>query len=347
MSNVFFISIDSYNKTKEISNGAVQLLDRILDEEHITLGSYVPLKAHFGEKGNQTYIAPENYLGIIESLKTKGTTSAFIDTNALYRGERQNRTAHLKLAEAHGFTRLPVVIADGEYGNEYVEVPFDGKHFQTFLIGKEIAGLDQMIILSHFKGHMMAGFGGAVKQLAMGCASRGGKLAQHSGAIPKIKSRKCDACGSCAENCPADAILLQPKATIDEKKCLGCASCIAVCEKGAVTNSWRVSLGKTFRERIAEYAMAAQKGKTFIYLNFVLNITRGCDCENHPMKPIVPDIGLLASIDPVAIDMASLDLVQKAKGRKIFKRGKNALEYAQKMGLGSMQYHLMELSPIR
>jgi uncharacterized Fe-S center protein len=344
MSKVFFIPIDSYNKTQDISNGAARLLSRILDEERVNPVSYIPLKVHFGENGNQTYITPENYAGIIEFLKTKGITSAFTDTNALYRGKRQNRTDHLKLAEEHGFTQLPVVIADGEYGEEYVKIPFNGKHFQSCLMGKAISELEQMIVLSHFKGHMLAGFGGALKQLAMGCASRGGKLAQHSGAIPKIKSRKCEACGDCAENCPAGAIVLQPKATIIDDKCVGCASCIAVCKKGAISNSWKMSLGKEFRERIAEYAMAAQTDKTVIYLNYVLNITRGCDCENHRMKPIVPDIGLLGSMDPVAIDTASLDLVQKTKGKKVFQRGKNALKYAEKIGLGTMHYELIELS---
>ncbi|MBN1848923.1 MAG: DUF362 domain-containing protein [Deltaproteobacteria bacterium] len=345
MSKVFFIPIDSYDQTQEISQSAARLLGHLMAEGHIHPASYIPLKVHFGEKGNQTYITPENYTGIIQFLKEKGISSAYTDTNALYRGQRQNRTDHLKLAEEHGFTQLPLVIADGEYGEEYVERPFHGKYFQSCKIGKAFTELEQMIILSHFKGHMLAGFGGALKQLAMGCASRGGKLAQHSGTIPKVKARKCEACGDCAEKCPAGAIVLQPKAMILEDKCIGCASCIAVCKKGAISFSWQMSLGKEFRERLAEYAMAAQTGKTFMYLNFLINITRGCDCESRRMKPIVPNIGLLGSMDPVAVDTASLDLVQKAKGKKVFQRGKNALKYAEKIGMGTMHYELVELSP--
>ncbi|MFC1868000.1 DUF362 domain-containing protein [Thermodesulfobacteriota bacterium] len=343
MSTVFFRPVDAYQKTGEISDGSVQLLNRVLEAENLDMKSYVPLKVHFGEKGNQTYISPENYTGLIEFLESRKTRSAYIETNALYRGARQNRTLHLQLAEDHGFTQLPVVIADGEYGDDYTEVGINGKHFNTCLIGKAIADLEQMAVLSHFKGHMLSGFGGAIKQLAMGCASRGGKLAQHSNAIPKIRSRKCDACGDCLEMCPADAIILHPKPKIDPDRCVGCASCMAVCKQGAVSSSWWGSFGKKFRERMAEYAMAAQKEKDVIYINFILNITRGCDCMGRKMKPVVPDIGVLASIDPVAIDTASLDLVQKSKGRKIFQRGMHTLQYAQKIGLGTMTYRLLEV----
>jgi uncharacterized Fe-S center protein len=343
MSTVFFKPIDSYKKTAQISAGAKQLLNRILESENVELASYIPLKVHFGEKGNQTYIASENYTGIIEQLKSNKVESAYIETNALYRGQRQNRTAHLQLAKDHGFTQLPVVIADGEYGDEYVEVPVNGKHFDTCKISKAIADLDQMIVLSHFKGHILAGFGGAVKQLAMGCASRGGKLAQHANAIPKIKSRKCTACGVCVKHCPAKAITLDPKAVIDESKCVGCASCIAVCPEGAAYNTLWASIGKKFKERMAEYALAAQKNKSVIYINFILNITRGCDCEGRKMRMVAPDIGILASRDPIALDTASLDLVQKAKGRKIFQRGRRTLRYAEKIGLGTTDYQIVEV----
>lgn len=343
MARVFFKPVNAGSTSSEISRIAQQLLDHTLNEEKIELGSYVPLKVHFGEKDNISYIKSDNFLGIIELIRSKGTKSAYIETNALYKGQRQNRTDHLKLAEDHGFTQLPVVIADGEFGDDFQEITIDGVHFSSCKIGKAIAELDQMIVLSHFKGHLMAGFGGALKQLAMGCASRGGKLAQHSNAIPKIKPRKCEACEACLETCPADAITLTPKPRIDETKCIGCASCMAVCESNAVRITWWASLGKKFRERIAEHALAAQKDKTIIYINFILSVTRGCDCESHRMKPIAPDIGITASIDPVAIDTASLDLLQRGKGRKIFQRGRRALFHAQKVGLGSVDYQLKEI----
>lgn len=344
MGKVYFFPIDSYQHTAEINEGSRNVLKYIIEAESLKLSPYVPLKVHFGEKKNQSFIKSENYLGIIEFLQSKDIQTAFIETNALYSGERQNRTAHIKLAKSHGFTQLPIVIADGEYGEEFVEIPINGAHFDKCFIAKGIADLDQMIFLSHFKGHLLAGFGGAIKQLAMGCASRGGKLAQHSNAFPKIKSRKCDACEDCLETCPTDAIILHPKPMIDGDKCIGCASCVAVCKQKAVTINYWASVSKKFREKLAEHALAAQKNKAFIYINFVLNITRRCDCEIHNMKPVAPDVGILASVDPVTIDTASLDLTQKGKGRKIFKRGRHTLEYAEKIGLGTMSYELVEIS---
>lgn len=342
-SNVIFIPIDPSKENQNKSEKAVQVLRQVLETEDMALEPYVPLKVHFGEEGNNTYIRSDNYSGIVGFLESNKIESAYIETNALYKGQRQNRTSHLLLAEDHGFIQLPVIIADGEYGDKFAEIKGEGKHFDKLLIAKGIADLNQMIVLAHFKGHMLAGFGGAIKQLAMGCASRGGKLAQHANAIPKFKPRKCDACGECLEVCPGDAIILDPKPLIEESKCLGCASCIAVCKKGCMSFTWWASIGKKFRERIAEYAFAAQKDKKNIYLNFLLSITSRCDCESRKLKPIVPDIGILGSVDPVAIDSASLDLVQKNKGRKVFQRGRLTLEYAQEIGLGNMSYNLIQI----
>ena len=343
MSKVFFFPISSYQSTAEINEGSKKILEHLINEEKIELPSYVPLKVHFGEKKNQTFIKSENYLGVIEYLHAKDIDSAYIESNALYNGERQNRTSPIQLAQRHGFTQLPIVIADGEYGDEFEIVKINGTHFDSCFIAKAIADLNHMIVLSHFKGHLLAGFGGAIKQLAMGCGSRGGKLAQHSNAIPKIKAKKCESCGDCLETCPAGAIILEPSPMIDEDKCIGCASCMSVCKQNAVTITWWASVSKKFREKIAEYALAAQKDKEIIYLNFVLNITRGCDCEAHKMKPIVPDVGILASVDPVGIDAASLDLTQKMKGRKIFNRGRRALDHAEKLNLGTSHYELVDL----
>lgn len=198
-------------------------------------------------------------------------------------------------------------------------------------------------MLSHFKGHVLAGFGGAIKQLSMGCASKGGKLAQHANSIPKINRLKCRACKACANKCPQSAITVDKKAKIDKNKCVGCASCMATCQFSAITNSWFASLTKSFNERLAEYAYAAAKGKNNIYISFAFNITKNCDCEGHPMKHIAKDIGIFASTDPVAIDQACLDILDKNEGRTVFKRGRNTLEYAASIGLGSREYELIEL----
>lgn len=343
MSKVYFKAIDSYLKTDEISATAAELLDKIIKEQNIALEQFIPLKVHFGEKGNKTYIASSNYDGIIDYLKDNKVESAFIETNVLYRGERTTATKHKKLAAEHGFTRLPVIIADGEHGEEYEDVEINKNIFKTCKIGREIAEQKQLIILSHFKGHALAGFGGAIKQLAMGCASRGGKLDQHANSIPKISYLKCKACKACAIKCPENAIVMGSKAKIVKDKCVGCASCMAICPHGAISNSWLASLSKSFNERLAEYAYAAHINKNNIYITFAFNITKNCDCEGHNMKPVVNDLGILASTDPLAIDQAALDLLDKANGKTVFRRGRTTLEYAEKIGLGKRNYELVEI----
>lgn len=343
MKKVYFKSIDSYLKTEEISRSAAEILNELVKSENIKLEKFIPIKVHFGEKGNKTYIESKNFIGIIDYLRERHIESAFIETNVLYRGERTTRTKHTKLAEEHGFTQIPIIIADGENGEEFEFVEINKKHFNKCKIGREIVNKNQIIVISHFKGHALAGFGGALKQLAMGCASRGGKLDQHANSVPKVNYFKCKSCKACAVNCPENAIIIGTKAKIDKTKCIGCAACQAICPYGAISNSWIQSFSKSFNERLAEYAYAAAKGKNNIYITFAFNITRGCDCEGHSMKIIADDIGIFASTDPVAIDKACFDMLCKMKGKMLFKRGLNTLQYAEKIGLGSMEYELIEM----
>ena len=343
MKKVYFKAIDSYGKTEEISNAASELLKELVKAENIILEKFIPLKVHFGEKGNNTFIQSKNFAGIINYLKGKNIDSAFVETNVLYKGERTTKEKHIKLAREHGFTELPIIIADGEHGEDFEEVAINKKNFDKCKIGKEIANKNQLIVISHFKGHALAGFGGAIKQLAMGCASRGGKLAQHANSIPRVSSLKCKTCNACAKRCPEDAIIVDKKAKIDKDKCIGCASCMAVCPYGAISNSWFASVTKSFKERLAEYAYAASKDKNNIYITFAFNITRNCDCEGHNMKPIVKDVGVFASTDPVAIDKACLDVIDKNNSKAVFRRGRYTLDYAEKIGLGSKEYEVVEV----
>ena len=343
MGKVYFKAIDSYSKTEEISCAAKELLNKLVEEEKISLEKFIPLKVHFGEKGNKTYIESKNFKGILEYLKEKNIESVFMETNVLYKGERTTSENHIKLAKEHGFTELPIIIADGDHGENYEEVEINQKNFKTCKIGKEIADRKQLIIVSHFKGHALAGFGGAIKQLGMGCAARGGKLAQHANSIPKISYFKCKACGACVRNCPENAIVIKSKAKILKDKCVGCASCMTVCPFGAVKNSWLASLSKNFNERLAEYALAASKDKHNIYITYAFNITRNCDCDGHNMKPIAKDLGVFISSDPVAIDQACLDILAESNGRKVFRRGGHTLDYAEQIGLGSKSYELIKV----
>ena len=220
-------------------------------------------------------------------------------------------------------------------------------HFSTFKIGRAFQDYDQLMVLSHFKGHLLAGFGGAIKQLSMGCASKGGKLAMHMGVKPRIKNRRCGRCKLCKTRCNEDALVIGDGSYIDHDRCVGCGACMAICPHKAITVVSPkailkfLGIGHPFIEKVVEGAFAAQKDKRNIYINFAMNITRGCDCEGRKMKPIMDDIGIFISTDPVAVDKACYDMVQ-ARGKRF--RGHKAFAYAESMGLGSAGYSLHELS---
>lgn len=341
MANVYFKSADAYAKTDEVSGAGREVLERIIVEEKISLEPRIPLKVHFGEKGNRTYIGPENYDGVIDFLEQKGIECSFIETNVLYLGERTVRESHTALAKEHGFCRLPIIIADGEKGEDYAEIKIDKKHFRSCKIGRLIAEEKQLLVVSHFKGHMLAGFGGAIKQLGMGCAARPGKLDQHSSSRPLMNPLKCKKCGVCREHCARDAIELGLVPRINAKKCSGCAACIAVCPYDAVSVNWFATRPRVFREKLAEYAFAAHK-KNNIYVNFALNITKDCDCDGRAFSPIAADMGVFASTDPVALDAACFDMLNKREGKKVF-GGEDIFSYAEEIGLGKREYELIVL----
>ncbi len=346
MSNVYYKKVDSNTTVEEIQGITRRLLREIVERENIELGLKVPLKVHFGEKGNTTFLKSENYEGIIGFLEERDIETCYMETSVMYGGQRYKKDLHLKTAEEHGFNQLPIIIADGDQGEAFVEIPIDMNHFETCKIGKAFLDYDQLIVISHFKGHMMAGFGGAIKQLAMGCASKGGKLAMHMGIKPRIVNRKCKKCNLCKTRCNEDAITIGEKSFIDHEKCVGCGACVAICPEKAISI---ISLkgiyngllqGKKFREKLAEYAYAAQLGKKNIYFNLAMNVTKGCDCEPKKMDPIMEDFGIFVSTDPVAIDKVCLDMAEE-KG-KAFKGGEQLL-YAEKIGLGSTTYRLIQI----
>jgi len=347
VSKVYFKKVNQETSTTKIKAITKELLEKIITEKQIKLEKTVPLKVHFGEKGNITFIKPENFDGIVDFLEEKNIKSYFMETSSLYGGQRYKKDLHLKTAKEHGFTRLPVVIADGDCGENFIEIEINKKHFKSCKLGAEFDKYSQLIVIAHFKGHMLAGFGGAIKQLSMGYASKGGKLAMHAGGKPHIVSRKCKKCKLCLQRCNVDAINIGEKSFIDKEKCVGCGACAAICPHGAISlfsagNIFKAvsTMGNPFREKIVEYAYAAQKGKSNIYINFAMNITKGCDCEPKKMEPLMDDIGILISTNPVAIDQACYDLV--AENGKRFK-GESQLGYAEKVGIGSREYDLVEI----
>jgi uncharacterized Fe-S center protein len=347
MANVYFKKINSNTSTKEIQEITKNLLKKIIKDEKITLEKSIPLKVHFGEKGNTTFIKPNNYEGIIDFLKSNNIESKFMETLVVYGGERNRKESHIAVAKEHGFIQLPIEIADGDHGEKYSEIKIDKKHFRTCKIGSEFNNYNQFIVLSHFKGHTLAGFGGAIKQLSMGFAAKGGKLAMHMGIKPKVIKNKCIKCGLCKKSCNENAITINNKsAIINYEKCVGCGGCVAVCPKKAITVITLKGIinmlfkGNEFKEKLVEYAYAAQLNKKNIYINFLMNITKSCDCVGKPMKSIIPDIGILISSDPVSIDKACYDLVEK-NGKKF--KGFEQFNYAEKIGLGSTNYNLIRL----
>ena len=337
MSKVYFIENDSLS-AERLGADALTLLKSVVADTGHVFDKEVPLKVHFGEKGNVTFLSARCYEDILQYLKDAGVSPSYIETNVLYRGSRTTTDKHLETARAHGFTQVPIIIADGDLGTEYDVVEIEGQYLKKCKIGKGYGKFNQFIVMSHFKGHIQAGFGGALKQLAMGFAARGGKLEQHAGIAPVVKAGKCIACGLCVEKCDFDAIKMNGTAVIDQDKCVGCAGCIAVCPEGAIRNSWS---GSHFLEKLAEYALGAAKDKDIIYISFISNVTEECDCTGIHMKPIAENIGVLASKDPVALDTACLDLLQQRSGKKLFDNGRVSLGHAEKMGLGTMAYELV------
>lgn len=311
----------------------------------------VALKVHFGEGVNDTHVKAEWLKDVTKFF----TEPVFVECNVLYKGGRTVRESHVETARRHGFDFIPIDILDGEIGQDYIEVAVSGGSTKTAKLGAGIAKYDNLIAVSHFKGHMATEFGGALKNIGMGLGARPGKLEMHSIASPYVKSGKCAVCLTCVGACPADAISVKDNtAAIDPEKCIGCVRCIAVCPQGAVDVPWNMSesVNNMLMEKIAEYASAALKDRGWWFMNFITGLTFDCDCLPMKQTPFMQDVGVLLSRDPVAIDQASLDLVKgKNNGADPFRRkhnvdGMHILEYAEKLGLGSRIYELEKLPPL-
>ena len=347
MAKVYFKALTSHASPEEISAAAQAVLTALVEQEAPELEKHIPLKVHFGEKGNRTYLKPECYNGIIDFLESRGVSSAFAETSVLYGGERFTREKHERLAAAHGFTRLPVMIADGDKGEDASDVETGLKHFKSCAVARKLAESGQVLVAAHFKGHALAGFGGAIKQLSMGFAAKGGKLAMHMNVKPVVRKWLCKGCGLCIRRCQVEAVTLNgKKAVIDHNKCIGCGACFSICPHHGIS-VWSLSglcnalfHRELFREKLVEYAYAAAHGKKHIYINFAVNVTAGCDCEPRPMRQVVPNIGIFASMDPVAVDSACYEAVAKA-GKRF--KGEVQLDYASKIGLGTRQVELITL----
>ncbi len=353
------------------------LLDRVNLQEKIREKDLVAIKLHFGEKGNTAYVRPIFLRKIVDRVKECNGKPFLTDTNTLYIGTRSEAISHLTTAYQNGFSfsvvGAPILIADGLRGNSSIKVRIDLPIFKTVSIARDIYMADVLICVTHFKGHEFSGFGGALKNLGMGCSSREGKLSQHSNISPRVKKKACKGCGVCLPWCPQEAIAMESSeletaekkrvAVIDPQKCIGCGECILTCPNSAIQIQWNESI-PIFQKKIVEHAYGAVKRKTgkAIYLNFLLQISPACDCYGYSDTPIVQDIGILSSEDPVAIDQASVDLVNREAGNQASKLPKNwepggdkfralypevdwsiQLSYAEEIGLGTRHYELIKI----
>ena len=367
VSKVYFTDFRSRSDDDNKINKIRKLFEAAEFENLIEPDELVAVKLHFGEEGNDSYISPVLVRQVVDKIYSSRGKPFLTDTNTLYYGSRHNSQDHLKTAILHGFdyavSGAPLIIADGLKGENWQNIEIKQKHFKDVKIAGDIQSADAMFVMSHFKGHEMAGFGGAIKNLAMGCAAAPGKIEQHECVKPVILNG-CTSCGTCIESCPENSMLLgENGAEIYYDRCIACNNCIFACPESLIQLNWNRM--NEFIERMTEYALGAVQNKQgkVGYMNFLMNITPDCDCLPWSDSPIVPDIGILVSEDPVAIDAASYDLVNKQTGfensmlHKHHKKGQDKfkgvwdkvdghiqLKYGAEIGLGNIDYELIDIN---
>ena len=331
---------------------------------------FVAIKIHFGELGNMAYLRPGYARVLVDIIKDLGGKPFLTDANTLYVGSRRNALDHIETAYRNGFspfsTGCHVLIADGLKGTDQVAVPVkNGEYVKEALIGRAIMDADIVISLNHFKGHESTGFGGALKNLGMGCGSRAGKMEMHAAGKPFVKERKCIGCGACQRICAHDAPIMENgKVTIDQDKCVGCGRCIGACPKDAVCIAQDEALD-VLNCKIAEYTKAVIHGRPHFHISLVMDVSPDCDCHAENDVPIVPDVGMFASFDPVALDVACADAVNaqpmipgshlEEMHRCHCHHGENlhvnhpdtnwraCVEHGEKIGIGQQAYELIEI----
>lgn len=272
---------------------------------------YVAIKIHFGEMGNLAFLRHNYAAKLVEHIKSRGGRPFVTDCNTLYVGSRTNALDHLDCAYKNGYNPLTLgchtIIADGLKGTDETLVDIDGEYVKQAKIGSAIMDADIIISLSHFKGHDQTGFGGAVKNLGMGCGSRAGKMEMHCSSKTVVDPRLCVGCGRCKLSCAHGAITLtNKKASIDVDKCVGCGRCIGACNANAIEPE-NYDSNERLGRRMAEYAFAVVKDRPNFHICLALDISPLCDCYSKNDISIIPDVGMFASFDPVALDHACAD----------------------------------------
>ena len=314
---------------------------------------FVAIKFHVGEKNNTTHVKPELIRKIVDLAKEAGGQPFLTETSTLYKGERENAVKHIMHANRHGFgieqTGAPFIMADGLTGNAEFEIQIEGELHKSVKVARDVVSADTLIVVSHATGHVVTGLGACIKNIGMGLASRMGKMREHSAMLPEVIQDKCRFCKKCIQWCPQETIIEKNgKAFIVAEKCIGCGECLAVCRFDAVKYDWNAESGFT-QKSMAEHAFGILKGKAgkSLFINVLVDMTNDCDCFSVKQEKCIPDIGILASFDPVAIDKATLDLTAQKHGKTLAEmaHARNdamiQIGHAAKIGMGSLEYELI------
>ncbi len=352
MSEVIFASLRSQSKERSFLNKIKIISSKLI--KGIKNGDIVAVKVHFGELGNHAFIRPVFVRQVVDFIKDCGGKPFLTDTNTLYKGSRSNAVDHINTAIYNGFsydsTGCPVIIADGMKGQYFYEIPVNLKHFKKIKVGGAILDSDYLVVLTHFKGHLSAGFGGSIKNVAMGCASRAGKQMQHADFKPPFVEERCIGCGKCRDHCPVNAIEIKnKKANFNYSICIGCGECVTVCPTNAIKVAWGSS-SEILEEKMVEYAYGVVNyfKDRISFFNFVMDVSADCDCLPWHDSNLVPDIGLFGSLDIVSVDQSSYDAVFKVENKDKFYEvhkisGIRQLEYGEEIGLGKRNYNIVEI----
>ena len=335
-------------------------------------GKFVAIKLHFGELGNFAFLRPNYVKAVADLVKELGGKPFLTDCNTLYPGSRKNAPDHLLNADLNGFNYITTgchnIIADGLKGTDDIAVPVpNGEYIKEAYIGRALYDADVIIVLSHFKGHEVAGFGGAIKNLGMGGGSRAGKMQQHADGKPVVNPDACRGCKKCAKECGSDAISYENgKAVIHQDICKGCGRCIGACAFDAI-HPTGYNAAELLGCKMAEFTAAIAAGKPVFYISLIMDVSPNCDCHGENDAPILPDLGMLASFDPVALDQACADLCLQAeplpnsqlsdnlsrpdwhhhhdpfRDSNPNTRWRETLEHGEKIGLGTREYELIKM----
>ena len=363
-------------RTKAFGDGLPTKLKKLMKAAGVANidmdGKFVAIKLHFGELGNISYLRPNYAKAVADVVKELGGKPFLTDCNTMYPGSRKNALEHLECAWENGFTPLtvgcPILIGDGLKGTDDVAVPVvGGEYVKEAKIGRAVMDADVFISLTHFKGHEMTGFGGAIKNIGMGCGSRAGKTEQHSSGKPHIDAEKCRGCKVCLKECANNGLVFDAqtrKMTVDQQHCVGCGRCLGACNFDAIAFD-NNNANAVLNRRMAEYTKAVLDGRPHFHISLVVDVSPNCDCHGENDAPILPNLGMFASFDPLALDQACADACMKAApmpgsllAEEMSKEGfvdhhdhftnahpesewKTCLEHAEKIGLGSREYELI------